>query len=699
MAKGFDFKQFMLEKGERLGFGAALVVMIALIGFGTAEGLTSDSPSTTADWIKGKANTIEQQINTGSTPGAIEPLEPIFQKGIDISPVKPEAFASATPNFFDTPLEISKRLNPVVLTPVEYNAQLVRAAVKSMMISPQRDRVQMGVLIPVDKPKNAANLTPQQKAYMDWLAMRAQMMAGMGMGRPGGVPLPGAGNPGVGGAGDAPSTEYKLEWVDVTKIPAGAEPAEEVKPVRMAIVSASFPYHAQLVLYKQALRAQSFAELAKHEDLPRFQRLAVQRRTIDTASGKVKEDWRELSLDQDYRPILATAVGTEPDSMELRRLIFPGGLVMHRPVLARGSYPEPNLGMIAKALRVLNQNAGKGEQTILTPLERKLQGENVDIFEPVARPDEDPRRPRQPVRPMGDGAGPREKEAEIVVPDHCLVRFIDVTVKPGFTYEYQVQVKVTNPNFGKKADVAYAPLAEVKELSSAWGPEKPVSLTVPRELYVYGTEIDDRTLKAKTQLDPKLLNDKDVAWMQVHRWLEATNLNPEQRGSQVNVGDWSVGDVPVRRGEYIGRTENVKLAIWFPPKRAFDIAVPIQAVTKPGIIGAKPQVIRGIPVNFATEDLLVDWDGGKITQSFRTSTDPKAPSKNVNEDANVEYLIMTPEGKLQMRSSRADKANPERAERYGEWDAWVKQVEAGGGKPATGKEAKTPIKDPFGKKN
>src|SRR5262245_39810632 len=99
MAKGFDFKQFMLQKGERLGFGVALVFMIALIGFGTAQGVANDSPGTTAEWIKARASDIENRINSGYTDGLIPELEPIFKKGLNFDPVKPEAFAAATPNF------------------------------------------------------------------------------------------------------------------------------------------------------------------------------------------------------------------------------------------------------------------------------------------------------------------------------------------------------------------------------------------------------------------------------------------------------------------------------------------------------------------------------------------------------------------------------------------------------------------------
>src|SRR5262249_50544547 len=195
--------------------------------------------------------------------------------------------------------------------------------------------------------------------------------------------------------------------------------------------------------------------------------------------------------------------------------------------------------------------------------------------------------------------------AKDFIPPHCLVRFIDVTVKEGFTYEYQLQVKATNPNHGNKADVAFPSLADVKELNSPWAPEKPISVTVPRDLHIYGTELDRDTLKIKTTIDKNLLGDKEVAWMEIHRWLEYTSINPEQRGRLEPVGDWCVGQVPVRRGEYIGRLESTKVPMWFPHKRKWDIAVPIYAPVKAlgGPIKPPPGP-KGIPVNFTTENLL-----------------------------------------------------------------------------------------------
>ena len=49
-----------------------------------------------------------------------------------------------------------------------------------------------------------------------------------------------------------------------------------------------------------------------------------------------------------------------------------------------------------------------------------------------------------------------------------MLRFLDVTIKPGHTYEYQVQVRMANPNLNKSdAEVAYHELTTMPELTSA----------------------------------------------------------------------------------------------------------------------------------------------------------------------------------------------------------------------------------------
>lgn len=684
MAKSIDFKEFLLQKGERLGFGIALVAMILLIGFGTASGVMSPSPTTTAEGIRAKAEGIESKINFGE---AEDPpiLHWIFTK---VDPftgksINSEEYATNTKWFEPTGFDRDKKLNPQIAPPAEpYDVKVVRAPIRTHMISIQKDQVRIGWLVPLDKPKGGVQLTPQEQARLNFIAMRYAQMQAMGI-RPGmGGMMPGGVAGVMGGGEGVPSQEYRLEYGVPDKPPAGAEPAEDVTPTRMVIVSAAFPYRTQLAYFTRDLNMK-LQDLSKNngEYLPKFQGFQVRRRETGP-DGKARE-WKDLDFNADYKPLLNIAVASEPETANMKKVVFPG-LVMARPALARGQYPDPNLGLIEKALRVLNEKTGKNpEAKVLSPIEKQLAGETVDIFDGgILQPDQKTKMPDKRIKD-GDGVA---KEAEFIVPDYCLVRFIDVTVKPGFTYEYQMRIVVANPNF-KKTDVAFPRLAEQKELYSPWGPEQPVTAALAAETYVYGVELDDRTLKARAQLDTKLLGDKDVTFLQVHRWIESTSVNPDQRGALRPVADWSIGDVAVRRGEMIGRIESVKVPMWFPHKKAFDIAVPIASNTKTGGILRPPPGPKGIPVSFATENMLVDWEGGKINQSFR-GTGEKAPSRDAREDANVEYLIMTPDGKLHVRNSRADKGEPERKERYDDWERWVKQVEAGGGRAATGTGAK-----------
>jgi hypothetical protein len=172
--------------------------------------------------------------------------------------------------------------------------------------------------------------------------------------------------------------------------------------------------------------------------------------------------------------------------------------------------------------------------------------------------------------------------------------------------------------------------------------------------------------------------------------MESTTLNPDQARSVVPVGEWVIGDVPVRPGEYIGRNENVEVPIWFPNKEGFAFAVPI-GPAKVGMGPVKPLQVKGIPVNFITDDLLVDYEGGRISQTFRLSD---KTSKDVTETANVELLVMTPDGKLRVKNSRQDMIDKDRETRSNEWDRWREEVRKNPGKPAPGTK---PMKDPFAK--
>jgi len=392
--------------------------------------------------------------------------------------------------------------------------------------------------------------------------------------------------------------------------------------------------------------------------MPRFTRIVVQRRALD-AHGKVVENWTALDPEKDILPVLAQSVSfapLEPGEETLKPVVF-SGLVMARPKLAHGAYPRPDLPLLAKGLHDFLANTAKtavDSVLVASPLERRFSGVGINPF------GQDVEGPKNPNPKEGPKTDPNDQEKELVVPEYCLVRFCDVRGQPGRTYEYQMKLRIENPNFGKPARLlAYPSLAKDKDIEAvAWAPETPVRVSLASESFYYATDMD-KTLIDRCNRDGKLKGDKDVTFVHMHRWLEKVRLNPDESASLYGVGDWTVADVPVRRGEYIGGTEPVKLPVWFSARACFDFAVP----TGP----AKSTAPGRIPVNFASEpppgDLLVDWEGGKIAQNFKVA----GKTKEVNEDAAVELLVMAPDGTLRVRNSRIDVHDPQRKQRYEEW--------------------------------
>ena len=413
------------------------------------------------------------------------------------------------------------------------------------------------------------------------------------------------------------------------KVGNDAPLAEMVQPYRMAMVSAAFPYRAQLDAYRRALGAKTVGDLAATKDWPRFLRFHVRRRAID-ATGRVVEDWAKLNLAADYAPVLARAADLEPEAAALKPVVLPGEpLVMARPKLARGTYPSVRLKRIEAALRAHAERAGDAaEPRTLSALERRLQPGRLPIFDPSAAKEEQP------------AAMPRKQpaiKADVFVPDYCLLRWCDVNVQPGMTYQYQVQVRLANPNFGKPEVVACPSLAQVEELTSDWAPQTPVTAVIDREQFSFATG---------------LWADRETALVEMQRWLERVRLDPAQRMSEVNVGLWVSAEVPVRRGEFVRGQVPIEVPIWFPTRQRFGIAPP-----PPTPRGQSAR--KGTPIDFATPDLLVDWEGGE-----RLPANPRAARPSGSD---MELLILSADGTLRVRRSRADARDPGRLSRHAEW--------------------------------
>ena len=140
----------------------------------------------------------------------------------------------------------------------------------------------------------------------------------------------------------------------------------------------------------------------------------------------------------------------------------------------------------------------------------------------------------------------------------AIVRFVDVDVMPGKTYRYQIQVRMANPNFGKKSDVAFQALADVKEILSPWTPTPEVK--IPAEYHF--NNVDQLALdKASEKIALKDQAPKDAIPMQIHRWFTIADDRHGVGYNRNDIGDWGVLERSfVRRGDFIGQNNALLLA-------------------------------------------------------------------------------------------------------------------------------------------
>jgi hypothetical protein len=692
--KNFDYKQFLLQKGERVGLIGALTLMGLLLVAGSMSGFSYDRPDTTADTLTKDAQGIRDKLQNG--PGHPPEVTPFDRPGVDTTPISRTKFDFTQDPSIPWALENSKRQNPRLLEPKDGVAVFWKGVIQSPIIQ-NGNEPRIVILEHKEAPKN-----DKAKAIDDYQKKLRDQLIGIGRG-PAGGPAAGpnfATRPGMPvAAGTDPSLaaggkeEYTIKSIALKDL-KDEKLARGIIPVRMAIVSAAFPYKQQLEEYTLALmRGKSVHDLAATPELfPEFLGINVRRRAIDPYGRVVKvpgstDDFDILNLAVDYEPLVRRSkiIGPSPEDPNLAPVSFKF-LVYPLLAPAHGTYPNMKLPLIEDSLRALAEKAGTNAQAAVpSPVVTTLT--TGSIFETAGpeTPGTDPRgRPTiRQFRP-GDHTPPRPGETnpanpqhqELLVPDYCLIRFADVTLKPGYTYQYQIQVRAKNPNFGKTTEVvAFEELAKEPELKNApWGPAKPIEVSVPAESFTYATEVDPEVRRAKG-----LNYEKDVTFVQMQRWLESVKLT--DNGIPSAVGGWAMADVPVRRGELLGKTESVEIPMWITTRDAFDIPTLTTTIKTPGGL-TRVSKEKGVPVNFSTEEVLADWEGGKLQMNR------KGVSSNITEDAGYELLVVSPDGRLRVMNSKVDLAKEDRRERYKEWQQWVNDVR----KTSTGGATST---DPF----
>jgi hypothetical protein len=265
------------------------------------------------------------------------------------------------------------------------------------------------------------------------------------------------------------------------------------------------------------------------------------------------------------------------------------------------------------------------------------------------------------------------------IPD-LLVRFIDFDVQVGHTYVYAVQVRMENPNFGRK-DVQYDELSRNKELTPSPFTMIPKQITVPKESFFYAVDTELKSLESAKvvngPLDTRaipLADQKDKTAVQLQRWVN------EAEGGKV-IGDWAIAErVVIRRGEYIGRPRfAVEVPVWNELKGDFELGA-----TATTIKGKQPgkDKTTGVPIDFQSPlpaPLLADFvEGYRKTTLF--TVPGKSPTR-IEEEATTEMLVLTPDGKLIVRNGRDDTESKDRVERLDMWRDRLRQLRSAGVDP------------------
>ena len=506
----------------------------------------------------------------------------------------------------------------------------------------------------------------------------------------------------------------------------GKLPAMTVVPLRMAVVNATFPFKKQAEEMKRALRMKTAADAAP---FVRFDGFDVRRRVIApdgtvVGAGKKyaevaaspKDDaavgWADYPYIDKYQEVIASRMlnshveGADPkDKSGVGQYLpyfykYEDNLVMFLPDLVPelGHYPEVKLRPILDTIQKMKDAAtpkveksalierltGKGKEGsartgIFAPANAGAAGGAGAFFGGAAGGGT-----MTSTSAEGKGAEGNPLAAPGVDVDDVLIRFIDPDVRPGYTYEYMLRVRVINPNFGHpKAMAVPAYAGEAYRILPGPWTRLGQSLTVPSESYLFAYdpvkyEEDVKATHAKGPLAKRfeLPPGNTHAVVEKLTWLEQVRV--DQGNQREPVGAWVAAEMPVPRGGFVGRKTYVKLPLWSSEENRYTLRELQTEKVGKGKDAAAP---KGWLVNeFAGRDILVDFDGGKVTT--------KVATKTVVEDVATELLIARPDGRLTVRSSRDDMANPERIRDTAEWNKWVRDVEAGpastgGGGPGT----------------
>jgi hypothetical protein len=459
--KDFDAKQFMLEKGERVGLGVALFLMVLLIIvslFMPARGFFSGSPKEKAAVLEKSAASVQSQLRSSLPSDADKPGDPkVTMTAVkEFNPITGQDYTTAFAGLFaPTQLGPQKRHQPDVLPIKLGNAVVTHNQIDAIMMRVQNDgKIMVYLLDDADargargggglpglfgSGRGGGKMPPGMPGAGRGQGMGGSSGAGRFMGGGSGGMAPG-GLAGLGGMEG--KKDMKLRAVPLDKLREESNPhyAEQVLPLRAAIVAAAFPYGAQLEEFRDKLRLSSTGQVlgefsgetdADGNNLPAFRFLGVDVERAEVGpDGKLLSSrgpdgkpvtWYPVPLKEAYTPyLIATAKRFEADDPKYAPLTFPG-LVMPRLKLFRDGKDEaggegdkkethneyPKVEDSLKPIHdTLDELAKRDPNTIPKPPSQFTVEGSFDVFQPASESAQGPGGPGSPGMPGGPGMPP-----------------------------------------------------------------------------------------------------------------------------------------------------------------------------------------------------------------------------------------------------------------------------------------------------
>jgi hypothetical protein len=731
--KDFDWKKFMVEKGERVALAAAGLLTLILLAV-NVRSIFSAGPAKNADVLKTKTRTLSQALQTNRPKDSDLPVKSDdLMRSFAFTYINEPSRYEVAPLFPASGRVDEKRLQPRLYTPVEGKVAVIQGQLWSYILR-KNDKTgnleikvkdaPTGMATPMQPMQQTGRDTTRREAYRN-LGQPSSGRGNLGVAlergsRTGGAPL--LGDTSSGQFAD-PGAEVKARFVPTEQLNElnNAILLNTVRPIRMTEIVASFPYKKEVEEFRAKLKkltAQEVLEEDSREEVEvpaddptataapqktrleafRFLGVVVERRQVDR-QGKVlfpeagphkdNSGWEPIDVTAEYKPLLVLSnLQLHPEDEKLDDVKM-DGLVM--PLLRstrEKQYPEieVELPTIANTLKAMETEKKKTGAVLAT----SATNFNPDRFEAFRRqqssqnmtpggmgPQGTERGMMGPPRRMLPGGipggrrlgGPPSSERgtgstplgdKLILPEYVLVRIVDVTIKPGESYQYRLRVRMANPNYHRE-DCVYPQDAENLELKpnpdDTWFQISGI-VTVPTDLHYYALDqkVVEKDYKGGYK-DATVGRDQTV--IQIQKYLD--NIDPVP-GKNVPVGEWSVAErVIVGRGEIIDRRLRVEVPLLVEEEEKWKLA------STPGDKGRDPGInvpfdgIKGRPA------VLVDFERGRKTHR-------RLGGDEVRDDPGEEVLILAPDGKLLAHNAAVDAGDKDRQEMLKAWRERIEQV-------------------------